>query len=312
MEDGKSEDVPPGRAFTCGIIMGGADAIPGVSASTMALILGIYSNFIESLYQIVNWFKIKFNLKKLTERNSNSIKSSLKVLIPIAFGMLIGIFLISRLLIGPDENPGIMRKTETGAIAYSFVFGLVLSSASTPIQRIEKTTKKHWILGVISALLLASFTMIGVNEAEPPLWTLPLAGAIAATAMLIPGISGSLVLLILGHYAIISSALNDFEFVKLFIFSIGLLIGAIISIPIIHRILATHHDSLMAILSGLILGSLPTLWPWKNQYNIESGKVQNIAPTNQFMGVTVAFIIGFTIIILLQQLEKKRKQNHSV
>ena len=164
---------------------------------------------------------------------------------------------------------------------------------------------EHIMLAIFSAISLAFLTMLGFNETEPPAWTLPLAGICAISAMLVPGISGSLILLILGHYAIVTSALHDAEIGTLGLFATGVIVGAVLAIPIINKLLNTHHDRMMAVLTGLIAGSLPTLWPWKNQYDIEQGRMTNIAPEGQFIYVIFWMLTGIAIILITKQLEHR-------
>ncbi len=305
MVEESSNGIGAGRTFASGLAMGGADAVPGVSASTMALILGLYRRFIESLNAIVQWPKSRWSDVDERIKARNDGIQALTFLIPLGLGMFAGLYIVSRLLIGPDNTPGWLRRNSTGALAYAFVFGLVLASIKIPWQRIEVASNNHILLAMVSALTLALLTMLGFNESEPPAWTLPLAGICAISAMLVPGISGSLILLILGHYAIVTSALHDAEIATLGIFATGLLIGAALVVPIIHRILNEHHDRMMAVLTGLIAGSLPTLWPWKNQYNIEQGEVRNIFPEGQFILVLFWMVAGIGIILFTQKLERR-------
>ena len=305
MGDDLSDNIGPGRTFATGLAMGGADAIPGVSASTMALILGLYRRFIQSLNAIIQW------PRSLRAADDERLKAgmegirALSFLIPLGIGMFCGLYIISWLLIGPDDDPGWLRRGSTGALAYAFVFGLVFASIKIPWQRIEMIGTEHIMLAIFSAISLAFLTMLGFNETEPPAWTLPLAGICAISAMLVPGISGSLILLILGHYAIVTSALHDAEIGTLGLFATGVIVGAVLAIPIINKLLNAHHDRMMAVLTGLIAGSLPTLWPWKNQYDIEQGRMTNIAPEGQFIYVIFWMLTGIAIILITKQLEHR-------
>ncbi len=305
MVEDTSSDIGAGRTFASGLAMGGADAVPGVSASTMALILGLYRRFIESLNAIIQWPKSLRSDEDARIKAKEDGFRALTFLIPLGLGMFAGLYIISWLLIGPDDAPGWLRRDSTGALAYAFVFGLVLASIKIPWQRIEVTGNDHILLALVSALALAMLTMLGFNESEPPAWTLPLAGICAISAMLVPGISGSLILLILGHYAIVTSALHDAEYATLAIFATGILIGAALVVPIISRLLHEHHDRLMAVLTGLIAGSLPTLWPWKNQYDIEQGEMSNILPEGQFILVLLWMSVGISLILFTHELERR-------
>ena len=302
----EANDIATGRFFATGLAMGAADAIPGISASTMALILGIYQRLISALDNLLRWCRSLLKSKEDRTEATVQARRALSTLIPVGLGVLSGIIIASFVLVGPDDAPGLMRRSDTGALAYAYIFGLVLASVPTPWLQIEEIQFSHWLLLGASALMLASISLLGINEEPPPMWTIPFAGAIAATAMLIPGISGSLVLLILGHYTIVYSALQDFEIVILGLFSIGLLAGALLSVPTINRTLERHHDAMMAVLTGLILGSLPYIWPWKEQYDIEAGLVVNIGPSGPYIGVAICFLLGVMTIIGANFLESRR------
>ena len=265
--------------FLKGVGVGSADIVPGISGGTIALITGIY----EELLSAIQSFDITaFRLLK---------KGQFKML----WRHLHGAFLLPLL-----SGIGLSLMTTVQIVAYflayypiqawSFFWGLLLVSAFTVYQKI-----KQWHLQTLLISLGGLVLAYGVTQAAPlhtpnTSWFIGLAGAISVCAMILPGISGSFILLLLGKYAFMLNALKDLKLDILLTFSLGGVVGLLIFSRLIAWLLRQHHDNMLSLLAGFMLGSLNKVWPWKQLWSplsLGNGSVevgQNLSPL-QFQAV---------------------------
>jgi putative membrane protein len=235
-----------------GFLMGAANVIPGVSGGTMALILGIYEELINAIRSI--------NLKFVRLITIFNIKESLSTvswpfLLPVGLGVLLATFSLAEILSWLlDRYP---------IIVWSFFFGLIVSSVIT-VSRVIKQWKISAIIAIVVGTIIA-YGLLGVIPVSTPNapWFIFVSGFIAICAMILPGISGAYILVLLGKYHYILKALNNKDFFTLFIIGAGALVGLISFAQILGWLLKKYHDLTMAILIGLMCGSLRKIWPWK-------------------------------------------------
>ncbi len=232
--------------------MGAADIVPGVSGGSIALITGIYEKLLRSITS-VNADSIKLVFKGEFKRFYQSVNGSF--LLALILGIGTSIFLLSELITYlMDEEPiGL----------WSFFSGLILISAIIILKGIQR-----WHLGVVVAVILGIIAAYFVTELPPmtspdSLWFTFVSGAIAICAMILPGISGSFLLLILGQYQNILTALSDRDFFTLGVFATGCLVGILSFSRLISWLLSKFYSVTIGLLSGFMLGSLNKLWPWK-------------------------------------------------
>ena len=232
--------------------MGAANVIPGVSGGTMALILGIYEELINAIRSI----NLKF-VRLVTHLNIKEALSSVSwpFLLPIGLGVLLATFSLAEILSWLLERYPV--------IVWSFFFGLIVSSVIT-VSRVIKQWRIPTIVAIAVGTIIAYglFGVIPVSTPNAP-WFIFVSGCIAICAMILPGISGAYILVLLGKYHYILEALNNKDFFTLFIISAGALVGLISFAQILGWLLKRYHDLTMAILIGLMCGSLRKIWPWK-------------------------------------------------
>lgn len=256
-----------------GFCMGAADVVPGVSGGTMALILGIYEELIRSIRSFdIKFLKLLFN-GKLQEALACF---SWQFLLFLAAGILIAIFSLAKIL-------GWLLETHP-VLIWSFFFGLILASLVLVSRQLEKWTLPMVIAMIIGAL--GAYTLVGlipVSTPEEP-WFLFLSGAIAICAMILPGISGSFILVLLGKYHYVLDAVNNRDFFTLLIVALGTGVGLMTFVRLLNWLLKRYHDLTMAILTGLMLGSLRKIWPWKISIEIPipEGGVSHASQLNIF------------------------------
>ncbi|MBW3565631.1 MAG: DUF368 domain-containing protein [Acidobacteria bacterium] len=233
--------------------MGAADVVPGVSGGTMAFILGIYEELIGSIRAVgtTNFWR------PLSRGRINEAAAAinLKFLIAVLAGILIAIVSLARLL---------EHLLETQPVyLWSFFFGLVLASVFVVARRIEHWKVSTWVL-VLSAAV-AAWILVGLVPLQTPdaWWFFFLSGALAICAMILPGISGAFILLLLGKYGEVLAAVNARDLVTIGWVALGAILGLVLFSRVLTWLFRHYHDLTVAALTGLMLGSLRKIWPWK-------------------------------------------------
>jgi len=262
--------------------MGGADVVPGVSGGTIAFITGIYEELLDSI-NAINLeslrLLIRFKLKEFWETVNGNF------LLTLFSGILISLFSLAKLISFLIEFYPIQL--------WSFFLGLILISAVLVLKKIKK-----WSGGVVFTVIAGSIiayllTASAPKETGDGLVTIFFSGMIAITAMILPGISGSYILLILGKYEMMVNAIKDLRIVILIVFALGCVAGLVTFSRIISWVLKKYHNLTVGLLAGFMVGSLNRIWPWKEvlQYRINSQGDQvpvfdrSILP-NQYLQIT--------------------------
>lgn len=250
--------------------MGAADIVPGVSGGTVAFITGIYEKLIDSIGSLgPSTVSILFKEGPLAAwRSFNG-----SFLLTLMLGILTSIFTLSKLL-------SHLLQTQP-ELLWSFFFGLILISAVHIGRQIPK-----WTISTIAALVLGAVIAFVITLVSPqqlalnPL-TLFIAGSIAICAMVLPGISGSFILLLLGMYAHVIGAVKALDVVNLGIFACGCLVGLLLFTRLLSWLLHHHHNITMAVLTGFMLGSLNKVWPWKQTLSTRINSHGEVIPVDQ-------------------------------
>lgn len=297
-----------------GMAMGAADVVPGVSGGTIAFITGIYEELLDSI-KSVN-FK---SLKVLFSEGFGAFWKAVNGWFLLALVTGIGISIISLAKI-------LKHLLETYPITvWAFFFGLIVASAIY----VGKSVKK-WNIWTISAIILGTvfayfITIITPAEANEAYWFIFLSGAIAICAMILPGISGSFILVLLGMYKFVIEALSSFDLIVIGIFGAGAVIGLLAFSNVLSWLLKKYHNQTVAALAGFMIGSLNKVWPWKHvtqwgidrhgkkiailQENVLPGTYGNLAEgqytaaTNdpQLVWAIALAVLGFVIIFAFEK-----------
>ena len=292
-----------------GLAMGAADAVPGVSGGTIAFISGIYEELIASISNVnLSLFKTLFSkgLKTFWKQANGNFLLALLTGIVISF---ISFMKLAKYLL--EYHP---------VLIWSFFFGLIIASIFFIGKQITKwniTTIIALIIGSGVAFYISKLDPLGTNDSP---WFLFLAGAIAICAMILPGISGSFILIILGAYKTLSTAVDDLDIKKIIIFGLGTIIGLLSFSHILKWLFKNYHNITLALLTGFIFGSLDKVWPWKKTliWRIDSKglevpfKQESISPfsfsgDNQIMFSIVLMILGFLTIFILERIGSKKE-----
>jgi putative membrane protein len=288
-----------------GMAMGAADVVPGVSGGTIAFISGIYEELLTSISS-VNFT----NLKVLKNQGLRAAWRAVNgnFLLALLIGVFISILSLAKLISWLLENKPIL--------VWSFFFGLVLAS----ILYIGKQITR-WNILTIVMLLVGAVVAYYITTLEPlvsanssPLFIF-LAGSIAICAMILPGISGSFILVLLGAYKPVLDAIHDKDLKMLGFLAAGAVVGLLSFSKVLKWLFAHYKNLTLAVLTGFILGSLNKIWPWKEtltwRVNSHGENVpfneQSVSPFSfdgdpQLMAAITLSIVGFAVIIALEKI----------
>jgi putative membrane protein len=283
-----------------GFAMGAADIVPGVSGGTVALVTGIYERLIANVHEGAS------SLKELVTGNPKGFVAHLKAIewawiIPLAVGLLTAIASLASVI----EH---LLEDQPQAMAGLF-FGLVLGSVVVAWRLVPKVTAGE--LGMMFAVAAALFLLLGLrsstssgNEAEvvtEPLWMFFIAGAIAICAMILPGISGSFILVMLGMYPEVLGAVNDRDLLALLVFVAGCVVGLSLFSTLLNWLLERYRSMMLAAMIGLMLGSLRVLWPWPD--GTDSTTLG--APVDPVLLPIGLAVVGFAVVIAVELISSK-------
>lgn len=290
--------------------MGAADIVPGVSGGTIALIAGIYEEFINALKSFSSVLPI---LKKEgipgAWRHVNG-----NFLLALFGGIAVSLFsLVLFIKFALAEYP---------ILLWSFFFGLIVASC----YFVGKTVKK-WEVSSIIALLIGTLAIyyitdpgLGIMQTSESLGFVFLSGMLAICAMILPGISGSFILVLLGKYAFVIEALSDLKIDIIITFALGCLTGLLSFSHLLSFLLRKYYSITIALLTGFMIGSLNKIWPWKNtldwgldrhgekipviQENVLPQDLLNSDP--QLLYASLLAIVGFALIFALEIIANKK------
>lgn len=294
-----------------GMGMGAADVVPGVSGGTIAFITGIYQELIDSI-KSVNFATLKLLVTGKFKAFWEAVNGTFLISLLLGIGISV-LSLAKGLKYLLDHQP---------ILIWSFFFGLIIASAIYVAKEI-KQWKISTVLSLLAGTVIAyAITVITPAEANTSYGFIFLSGSIAICAMILPGISGSFILVLLGMYKFILGSVSEFNLPVIAIFLMGAAIGIVIFSNILSWLLNKYYTQTIALLAGFMVGSLNKVWPWKQVVETfvdRHGEVkplieQNVLPTNylELTGnnpqITYALLLaafGFALIFLIEGLTKK-------
>lgn len=295
-----------------GMGMGAADVVPGVSGGTIAFITGIYEELVYSLKSI--------NLEAIRLFFTGRWRSFWKqingnFLLTVFAGVFISVLSLAKVLEYLLEHQPIL--------IWSFFFGLILASSYVVSRKITKWEYPK-IVALVGGIGIAFYiTSVTPTTTTDAFWFIILAGALASCAMILPGISGSFILLLLGKYAFALHAVNERIVVDLLLLGSGALVGIVLFANLLSWLLKKHHDITVAVLVGFMIGSLNKIWPWKETLKtiIVEGELKplvekNILPSisnteDRFWMALLMVAIGIVLILLIELILTKKPSESS-
>lgn len=285
-----------------GIAMGAADVVPGVSGGTIAFITGIYEELLATIAGI--------NLTTFKTLKTDGVKGFWKAingnfLLPLIFGIAISIISLAHAVTYALENHPLL--------VWGFFFGLVVASTIVVGKTIKKWNFKLFVSLILGAAFAFWITTLNPGEGSSQSWYIFVSGVLAICAMILPGISGAFILLLLGSYNTILTAIKSLDVTTAAIFAIGCVTGLLSISKLLSWAFKHYHNLMISVLTGFLIGSLNKLWPWKNTISTRvnsHGEIvpfiqQNVSPldfeilvnNNQLFGV-ISMAIGGVVLVL--------------
>lgn len=294
--------------------MGAADIVPGVSGGTIAFISGIYEKLINSINSIDKTaitHLLKFRLKEFWSYVNGTWL--LVLLMGIGFSI---VSLMQVVLFMMKNYPELL---------WAFFFGLIVASAVLVGKKITSWSAIVILTGLIGAGIAFYITIASQAQTPTALWFIFLSGAIAICAMILPGISGSFILLLLGKYEYILESVKEFKISVIITFAFGCIAGLLSFSRLLKFLLTNYHNVFVSLLTGFMIGSLNKVWPWKHtleSYTDRHGEVKPILQESvspfvyekltgeqpYLLGCLLLAAIGFAIIMVLTSLSERKER----
>jgi putative membrane protein len=276
-----------------GLLMGSADVVPGVSGGTIALILNIYPRLVRSIRSGSS------ALGALLRADVDEFRRWLRrvewsFLLPLVTGILLAVFTLAHLIeVALADHPVPMAALFLGLVAGSVVIAWRL---------LTRRDLRHLVI----ALLVGAVTFVGLGlttgageggraPGSTPLWAFFGSGAIAICAMILPGISGSFILVMLGMYAPVLAAVTSTDLLTVGVFAAGAVLGLGLFSQVLHRALERYYDNVVAALIGLMIGSVRVLWPWPD--GVDSTELG--APDSSTGSAALLSLAGLVLVLLV-------------
>jgi putative membrane protein len=281
--------------FVRGVLIGIAEIIPGISGGTIALITGVYSRIINSAAEAFKGLGllVTFSKNNWVQAGSRFRSMSWSMLIPMLIGMVIALFaaagVVEPLL---EQYPTFTKALFAGLIAASLAVPIILSGGRWGIS--------EYGIALVAAVAAFAFTSIPRGaDLEPGFFLIAGSAAIAVCALVLPGVSGSYLLLALGMYAPTIAAVNDRDFGYLGTFVLGALVGLGAFVGLLQWLLEHKSRITLVVMTGLMVGSLRALWPWQS----ETGEI--LVPATNGLLELALFATGAFVVAALIFAEKK-------
>lgn len=276
-----------------GVLIGIAEVIPGVSGGTIALIVGVYQRIIDSAAAVsqIAADAIRFRFSDIP---STVRRIDFKLLLPLLAGMLLAIFgaasIIEPLL---ESSPEIMRGLFFGMIAISLYVPYRLASSSWQV-------KDYLVAALAAGFSFALLSLPRAAEATPALPLVFFAAALAVCALVLPGVSGSFLLLALGFYAPTIAAVNDRDFAYLGVFVIGAIVGLLLFASALSWLLENKRVVTLVVMTGLMFGSLRAIWPWQD----EAGALLQPSSLEPALAIAAGILVVGSVMLIESRIHK--------
>ena len=282
-----------------GALIGIVETIPGISGGTVALVVGIYQQLIESASAMIRW-GVSLIRGRREEAREYWNHISWRLIIPLGIGMVAAVFTVAGPVVDLVETyPERMRSLFFGMVAASVMVPLLMVRDDVAYRR-KRLGIRHLLMflaGIVVAFGVLSLP--AASDLEPHWYIVLPAAAIAVSALVLPGLSGSLVLLTLGLYEPTLRAVEALDFGYLLVFGAGMLVGLVVIVQILKWLLEHHHATTLIILSGVMIGALRALWPYQN----DDGVLQ---PIGDSLGLNLVLaIIGAAVVTAMVIADRK-------
>lgn len=278
-----------------GFFMGAANVVPGVSGGTVALITGIYQEIIEALNSLME----KETWKALFHGQWKDFWKAIHgdFLLWLGIGIIASIFSLAKLMTYVLANHPIQT--------WAFFFGLIIASSVIMFRGIKGWGWKEVLFTLAGILLGIVVCTLSPTETPDGYWFIFLCGAVAICTMILPGISGSFILVILSKYDYVMNAIASLDIPVLAVFGAGCIVGILAFSKFLHWLLGKYEKQTMLILLGFVIGSLVKVWPWANKeaISVSQGNPETIDP---MIGSAILWcVIGIAVVAVIEILGNK-------
>lgn len=282
-----------------GYAMGAANVIPGVSGGTIALLTGIFNELVEALNALMSFSSWKLLFKGKLKEFWNAIHGTF--LLWLAIGVAVSIFSLAKLM----EYVFTHHPVQT----WAFFFGLIVVSAFFLLSDIKgwKVADVFWLVAGIA--LGAMICILSPSETTSDLWFIALCGAIAICTMILPGISGSFILVLLGKYEYIMKAVSNLDWPVLLVFALGCAVGIVAFSKFLHWLMSRYGRQTLIVLIGFTIGALVKVWPWADKAACEAANVLTGDPagTLHLPGAIIWALVGAVSVLALELVSRRNK-----
>lgn len=282
--------------FGGGFLMGSADLVPGVSGGTIALVLGIYERLVANIRQGARSASLLVRGKV-----GDALRSLRYVewsfLVPLLLGVLTAVVVLARTL---------EHLLETRPVQLSAVFfGLIVGSVVISLTELRERSPR--IAVIVLASTVATFLLLGLRSGrfeDPSLLIILLGGALAICAMILPGISGSFILLMIGLYEFVLGAVSARDLVVVAVFGAGTVLGLAMFSTLLNWLLRRFREVVLAVLIGLMAGSLRVLWPWPAEPEGVGTTTLGPAPQGELLPAVGLALVGALVVVAVAMLAR--------
>lgn len=294
--------------------MGACDVVPGVSGGTVAFVTGIYEKLVSSLTS----FKPKL-IKQLREEGPSSVWKEINgsFLLSLGLGVAISILTFAKLI------TSLLEKYPP--VIWSLFFSLVLASSFVMLRKVSAWNPSKAVTLILGTLFGYAITVLSPSSGNDSMIFVFFSGFIAICAMILPGISGSFILLLLGQYLFIINSLLSFNLLVIITFSLGCLSGLLCFSHFLKWLFSHYYHGTLCFLTGIMFGSLNKLWPWKKalsfvtnrhgekipalQENILPHHYEKVLSLDPMTSISlITMFVGFFIVIVFNQLGNQKTQ----
>ncbi|HKJ12438.1 MAG TPA: DUF368 domain-containing protein [Ornithinimicrobium sp.] len=313
---GSGKDRRPARLLPLdlvrGFLIGSAELVPGVSGGTVALVTGVYEQLIASASHVLAAARaLAVGPDRRRATLTELRRTDWRLIVPVLVGMALAVLTIA----------GVMSSfvTDHPENARGLFFGLVAASIIVPIRMLPEPHRAPAldaglaVLAAVTAYLLVTLAT-GGSSTDPPLYVVFLAAAVAVCALVVPGVSGSFLLLAIGIYTVTLDAVSERDLVYIAVFGAGAVCGLASFVQLIGYLLREHRRTTLVVMTGLMVGSLRALWPWQSSSGggEASGPGALLAPTEPLVGPLLLMALGVAVVLALVwvQARSERRDEH--
>ena len=279
-----------------GVLIGAAEVVPGVSGGTVALVVGLYERLIASAGHLLTALRLLLSGRGTAAARAELRQVEWATILPVLGAMLLALVTLARVI-----EPLLEEQPER---ARGLFLGLVLASVVVPARMVGRWGGREYVLAAVALVAAVLLTGLppGTND-DPSRLLVFASAALAICALVLPGVSGSFLLLSIGIYEPTLAAVNDRDLGYVAVFAAGAITGLALFVKVLQWLLSAHRRATLAVMTGLMIGSLRALWPWQDE---DRGL---LAPSGSVLPVVAFVVLGIALVTALLVVEARALRN---